>query len=166
MLVLGILIITPCPKSQDAKVDAPAYIDVGSLWPPPHSEILMGCYAKRYIASPITFFPSNAAISVKILTLPILDLEKIQQSDEKDYAPFYERVSLYIDNKILTITSVSEGGGIGYGDESGNNFFPDLAAGYTFGASVFLWPGDHTARIEIITLSEQILKFEWDFTIK
>jgi hypothetical protein len=169
VLVLGVLLLTPCPKSQETKIDAPSYIYTKTLWPPPHSKISMSCLARRCVLAPITsYMPSLAPytpISISILTLPILDLEKTSQNDEKVYKPFYERVSLYVDDKILAITSVSEAGGVWYTDENGNSFSPDLAGSYAFGANVFLWTGDHVAKVEIATLSGQILKFEWNFTI-
>ena len=81
----------------------------------------------------------------------------------KKSIPFKERVILYIDGKNAVKTI--------YWEEQSAPLSPigvdlELASAYIIGSNIFLFPGDHIAKVVIITKSGEVLEYEWQFKIR
>ena len=86
LLTCAWVVATPCP-SNPIRTKEPLYIE--RVWPPSESEILLGCYVKRYFLPPL-----GKGIGVEIDTGDtIWELESAQSNDE-NLMPFPDRVSL------------------------------------------------------------------------
>lgn len=80
--------------------------------------------------------------------------------------PFKERVSLFLDDKLVNITSVDEGGLWIVGNPNNNGVDYYLYGPYFFGSNHILFFGEHTAKVVIVTGSGEKLEYEWSFKIK
>jgi len=137
---------------------------VYNVWPLPASRISSICYLKSFSNTP--FQIQQRGISIEIHPASIINLEISQQSD-KDQS-FKDRVSLYVDGGLVSNKSRSIFDnllGIGIVQNGKQYLVPDISEEYIFSWTPFLLPGNHEAKVIILTKSGKILEYHWNFLV-
>lgn len=138
---------------------------VNSVWPLPQSKISSICYFKSFNNGLANV--QQRGISVEIHPISIIDFETPQQSSYL-IPPFKDRVSLYIDDVLISDKSrivFDNLLGIAIVQNGEEHLIPDLSEKYIFSWTPCLMPGNHVAKIKINTKSGEILEYEWNFLI-
>jgi hypothetical protein len=157
LFLLGWLYFTTCSQTMVNRNDIPEYLD--TIWPPPEARLPLKCYLRSIW---INDNSTQTGITVNINTISIWHFE-IPDST-KDYEPLQNRVTLTIDEKDIKLVNTEQRlVDIIYSFSEKNNTMP--GGRYMFSASPFLWFGKHTARLTIMTISGELIKYEWSFTI-
>ena len=156
---------TPCPEYPVAIPDSPEFIK--TVWPAPESEIQFACYVGCYIRKYPTLISPHSDSCVNVYIVPTrkffdIELHYQELNPDKEFPPFEDRVSLYVDGKqrhtILTrpMGALPLDGDINSG----------LELWYWFGSHPLLFPGDHNARVVIELKNGEVFEYEWRFKIK
>jgi hypothetical protein len=162
-IICSWLMSMPCPEQYVGVVNVPVFINKVS--PAPDSQVTFGCYHRRILELFMRRAPLSLAgdqgISAKISTGSFINQE-LPNPNHEDTLPFEDRVSLYVDEQKQNkwFGSTLHAGFVG----SPSNIIP-VAGQYIFGSYSFLLPGNHTAKLIIVTRSGKTLEYEWHFKI-
>jgi hypothetical protein len=146
-------LFTPCVKSNE-KDDF-----LFELWPPPNSEISLGCYTRRSVFA-LPLFAKSYPVTFTVSSILIADRGfNDASSDSNETFNPEKNIALYIDGQKVKIEAV--------GERDGSIIhFPNFAGAYTLGARYFVGIGSHTARVEVFSFTGRAHSFEWTFIVK
>lgn len=150
--------MSPCPKGPTT--EKPYFID--HVWPPPDSKIPAGCFARKSISRWFGFHGyyetiSNTNSNITPSIAVFINQDQINQQMD-------ERIFLYIDNKRSDVhpeyISITDQ----YAYDMDNLVDTDPLF-FLFAWYPMLYPGNHTARFEIVQRDGTTFEYEWTFTI-
>jgi hypothetical protein len=162
------ILLSPCQKLLRGTGNIPYFIQ--KVWPQPNAKISMGCYIKKSLLtltqwewSPRqeknrNYVNSDGWVGVRLLPKTIADEMR---------SGFGDRTSFFLDEKNVGYFLLEE-------DATQKVEFDELTLQpksylpqyYYLGyAKLFLFPGEHIARITIIKMDGTVLEYEWSFEI-
>ena len=161
LLTILLIAMSPCPNGPTT--EKPYFID--HVWPPPGSKIPVGCFARKSLSPWFRFHEyfdysrtiSNTHDDITPSIAVLINQDQIEQQMD-------ERIFLYIDNKRSDVKPEY----ISITDQyvyDMNNLVDTDPLFYYFAWYPMLYPGNHTARFEIVQRDGTTFEYEWNFTI-
>ncbi|MBI5295129.1 MAG: hypothetical protein HY869_06605 [Chloroflexi bacterium] len=143
---------------------------ISEVWP--QEKTNLACY---YTSSIIPWSTSNISgltakrIGIKVDGLYLMDVDFVppfpidESKNEWDH-PLNERVNLYLDGEKIPASAMTAKsfGEVAKGVKANSLIGPGV---YIINWSPNISLGNHIARIEIFTLSGEIVEYEWDFIV-
>ncbi len=143
---------------------------ISKVWP--QEKISLACY---YTSSIIPWSTANISgltaqhIGIKIDGFRLMDVDfappfPINESKNEWDHPLEERVNLYLDGEKIPVSAMTAKsfGAVAKGVKVNSPIGPGV---YIINWVPNISLGSHTARIEIFTLSGEIVEYEWDFIV-
>lgn len=170
-IVIGFGIMSvPCQEYSNFPTSKPVFIS--QVWPPPSANVPLGCYTRNVLKRLLTPYPNKKEPYAQIIKPESgisLTLNTHMLTNEMQDGAIPDNVNLYVDEKWAPLIYLDRGRGTSpdviITDEGKAIIQPYTPIYYYFGSTLFLLPGEHTAKFIITKRNGEVLEYEWHFKI-